>query len=390
MRTPPRLRALTTVAADGVRRHFFVPDEAPPEVRADEPPAAARPDRGGRAVRPDGSWFSAGLRLALGALLGWFLVRQLLRLEQLLALVVLAAFIAVGLEPLVGGLVRLRLRRGWAVAAVLAVFCAVTAGFLVLVIPPVGRQAAVLADAVPGWLRQLHDHQSVLGRVEDHYHLVDRARHAVGGGGTDLVGGVVGAGRLVLDTVASLVVVVTLTLYFMTGLPGIKEFCYRFVPRSRRGRAREITEEVLARTGRYMLGNLLTSAVAGLATFAWCVAVSVPYAAVLGMFVALMDLVPMVGSTVAGVVVSLVALAVSWPVALATAAFYIGFRMLEDYLIMPRTMKYTVDVNPLVTVLAVLVGGVLMGIIGALVAVPAAVALEMALKECVFPRLENS
>ncbi|WP_405009270.1 AI-2E family transporter [Kitasatospora sp. NBC_01539] len=333
-------------------------------------------------------WFSAGLRLSLGALLGWFLFRQLVRLEQVLTLTVLAAFIAVSLEPVVGILIRRRLRRGWAVAVVLGVFCMLVGGFLALFIPPLSREVTVLADAVPVWLQQVHDHQSTLGRIEDHYHVVDRAKQALGSGG-GVVGGMLGAGRLVLDTVTSLVVVVTLTLYFMAGLPATKEFCYRFVVGTRRDRARELTEEILSRTGRYMLGNLFTSAVAGLATFVWCAVVGVPYAAALGAFVALMDLVPVVGSTVAGIVVSLVALAVSWPVAVATATFYIGFRVLEDYLIMPRTMQYAVDVHPFVTVLAVLAGGVLLGIIGALVAVPVAVAVGLALDEFVFPRLDT-
>ncbi|GJF31151.1 AI-2E family transporter [Kitasatospora sp. NE20-6] len=387
-----RLRILSTLASDGARRYFLVPDDLAPAA-APTPAPEALPT-GGRSARPGRGlregvvpWFSAGLRLSLGALLGWFLFRQLVRLEQVLTLTVLAAFIAVSLEPVVGILMRRRLRRGWAVAVVLGMFCALVGGFLALVIPPLSREITVLADAVPVWLQQVHDHQSALGRIEDHYHVVDKAKQALGSGG-GVVGGVLGAGRLVLDTVTSLVVVITLTLYFMAGLPATEEFCYRFVVGSRRDRTRELTEEILARTGRYMLGNLFTSAVAGLATFVWCAVVGVPYAAALGVFVALMDLVPVVGSTIAGIVVSLVALAVSWPVAIATAAFYIGFRVLEDYLIMPRTMQYAVDVHPFVTVLAVLVGGVLLGIIGALVAVPVAVAVGLALDEFVFPRLD--
>ncbi|MFD0260070.1 AI-2E family transporter [Kitasatospora indigofera] len=403
MRVPPRLRVITTMASGEVRRRLLVPEgaapaSAPAAPRAGAPGAAeaAVAEPGGAARREAGTvlasvpWFSAGLRLALGALVGWFLFEQVLRLEALLTLLVLSAFIAVSLEPVVAALCRRRLRRGWAVATVLSVFLLFAAGFLVLVVPPVSREAGVLVRSVPGWLQQLHDHHSALGRIEDRYHLVARAKQALGGdGGPGVMGGVLGAGRLLLDTVTSVVVVVTMTLYFMAGLPAIKEFCYRFVAGSRRERARELTEEILSRTGRYMLGNVVTSAIAGIATAVWCAAVGVPYAAALGVFVALMDLVPIVGSTVGGVVVSLVALAVSWPVAVATAGFYIGFRLLEDYLIMPRTMQFAVDVHPFVTVVAVLAGGALMGIVGALVAVPAAVALGLILDEFAFPRLDG-
>ncbi|MGI5518199.1 AI-2E family transporter [Streptomyces sp. CA-106131] len=144
------------------------------------------------------------------------------------------------------------------------------------------------------------------------------------------------------------------------------------------------------RTGRFLLGNIATSAIAGLATFAWCWAVSVPYPAALGVFVALMDLVPIVGSTLAGVIVSLVALSVSLLIAGLTAGFYTAFRLAEDYLIMPRAMKYAVDVHPIVTIVGVLVGGALLGIIGALVAIPVAVAIGIILDEYVFTRTDAS
>ncbi|MFC8720530.1 AI-2E family transporter [Kitasatospora sp. NPDC057198] len=388
MKMPPGLRVVTTGAADGIRRRLLVPPDAAPTAPEADPPPSAAPGRHPAPTRRPG--FSTGLRLALGALTGWFLFRQLLRLEEFLTLLLLSVFVAVSLEPVVAALCRRRLRRGWAVAAVLGVFLLLAAGFLLLVVPPVGQEAGVLARRVPLWLDQVHDHHSALGRIEDRFHLAEQAKNALGGsGGPGLMGGVLGAGRLLLDTVTSITVVVTVTLYLMAGMPDIKEFCYRFVKGSHRGRARELTEEILARTGRYMLGNLVTSAIAGLATAVWCAAVGVPYAAALGVFVALMDLVPIVGSTIGGIVVSLVALAVSWPVALATAGFYIGFRLLEDYLIMPRTMKFAVDVHPFVTVVAVLVGGALLGIVGALVAVPAAVALGLLLDEFVFPHLDH-
>jgi predicted PurR-regulated permease PerM len=106
--------------------------------------------------------------------------------------------------------------------------------------------------------------------------------------------------------------------------------------------------------------------------------------------VGLLDLIPIVGSTVAGIIVSLVALTVSLPVALATAAFYIVYRNAEDYLITPRVMRRTVDVPGLVTVIAVLIGGALLGIIGALIAIPVAAAIKLILEEVSYPRLDQS
>ena len=105
---------------------------------------------------------------------------------------------------------------------------------------------------------------------------------------------------------------------------------------------------------------------------------NVPYALLLGIFVALLDLVPIVGSTIAGVVVAAVALTVSWPVCVATIAFFVVFRLVEDYLLVPRIIGRAVKVPALLTVVAVLLGGALLGIVGALVAIPVAASLQTA------------
>lgn len=356
---------------------------APPARDAGSPVPASPPLRR--------SWFAIGFGTGMGAILAWLLVQTVLKISELLTLLLLSVFIAVSLEPLVAWLCRLGLRRGWSVAAVVAAFAGLLAGFVALVIPPIGAAADALTDAVPRWRDQLHDHHSTLGRLEDRYHLIEKAQQQLGSGGASKVaGGVLGAGQLVISALTSTVIVITVTLYVMSALPAIKRFGYRFVPGTRRPRVEAVTEEILSRVGRFMLGNIVTSAIAGAATFAWCAAIGVPYPAALGFFVALMDMIPVIGSTVGGVVVSLVALSVSLPVAIATALFYVAFRVAEDYLIMPRAMKFAVDVHPVVTVVAVLVGGSLLGVIGGLVAIPAAVALGIVLDEYVFPRTDAS
>jgi len=366
-------------------------DPGPPDAVEESRHAPQQPppmeSRGGRRR----SWVTVGFALGLGASLAWLAVQTVLRVGSMLTLILLAVFIAVSLEPLVVWFTRRGLRRGWAVTIVLTGFVVVLGGFLALVIPPVAKEIGALVDAVPGWLEQLHNHQSTIGRLEDRYHLVEKAKEQIGSGSgaSGLAGGVLGAGQMVLSTVTSTVIVITVTLYCMAALPTIKQFGLRFVAASRRERVAGVAEEIMDRTGRFMLGNLVTSGIAGVATFGWCAATGVPYAAALGVFTALMDLIPIVGSTLAGIVVSLVALSVSLPIAIATAVFYVVFRVAEDYLIVPRTMKFAVDVHPLVTVLAVLVGGALLGIIGALVAIPAAVAVGLILDEYVFPKRER-
>ncbi|WP_424887036.1 AI-2E family transporter [Streptomyces sp. XH2] len=344
----------------------------------------------GLRVRPTSSWFATAFSVGLGLTLAYTMLETVLRISGILTLLLLALFVAISLEPVVAWLARRRLGRGPAVILVVIGLLAVLAGFLALVVPVISNEISGFAEAVPKWLKQLHDHHSTLGRLEDRYHLVSRARAQLGAGaGQAVIGGLLGAGHIVISAVTGTALVVVVTVYLMVGMEQLKRFAYRFVPLSRRAGVVGLSERILLRVGRYMLGNVITSAIAGLATFLWCVALDVPYAAVLGMFVALMDMVPVVGSTIGGVVVSLVALAVSFPVALGTAGFYTGFRLAEDYLIMPRAMTYAVNVHPIVTVVAVVIGGALLGVIGALIAIPVAAGLGIVLEESVFPRIDT-
>ena len=139
-----------------------------------------------------------------------------------------------------------------------------------------------------------------------------------------------------------------------------------------------------------MLGNLLISLIAGALTFTFLAIVKVPYSLLLSILVAILDLVPVIGSTIAGVVVCLVSLSVSLPVCLATIGFFAVYRLVEDYLLVPRIIGRAVKVPAVVTVVAVLLGGALLGVVGALVAIPAAAALLLLVQEVLFPRLDHS
>jgi predicted PurR-regulated permease PerM len=142
--------------------------------------------------------------------------------------------------------------------------------------------------------------------------------------------------------------------------------------------------------GGFVLGNVITSFIAGAGTFLWMLAWGIPYPVLLGLLVFLLDLIPIIGSTIGGVIVTLVALTVSLPVAIATLIFYAGYRLAEDYLLVPRIMGRAVDVPALVGMVAIVIGGVVLGIVGALIALPAAAALQLILEEVTFRRLDDS
>ena len=146
---------------------------------------------------------------------------------------------------------------------------------------------------------------------------------------------------------------------------------------------------MVAKFGSYLFGNVLTSVIAGLATFVWCALLHVPYAILLGVLVAVLDLFPY-GSSLGGFIVAAVVLSVSIPVAIATVAFYVGFRLGEDYLLTPRIIGRAVRVPAGVTVVAVLLGAAWLGVVGALVAVPLAAALQLLAQELLYPVLDEA
>jgi predicted PurR-regulated permease PerM len=334
--------------------------------------------------------FIIGMTGAFGVAVAYGLIELFLHARSVLIIIGLALFVAAGLDPIVGWLVRHRMPRWAAVLTVIGCAFAIVAAFLAAAIPPLASEATALAHQIPHYMHTLQDRNSQLGRLNVKYHIEQRLTSLVTGGGGSLIGGVLGAGALVLSTASSIIVVMVLSIYFLAGLPQIKVFTYRLVPHSRRPRAILIGDEIFAKVGGYVLGNFITSVIAGLGTFLWLLAFGVPYPLLLGISVAFLDLIPVIGSTIGGAIVSLVALTVSLPVALATLGFYIAYRLAEDYLIVPRIMGRTVEVPAIVSLVAVLIGGVLLGIVGALVAIPVAAAVRLLMNEIVFRRLDNS
>jgi predicted PurR-regulated permease PerM len=334
--------------------------------------------------------FMIGLTAAFGVAVAFGLIELAIRARSVLIIIGLAMFIAAGLDPIVGWLVRHRVPRWAAVLTVVVCGLGIVAAFLAAAIPPLAGEATALAHQIPHYMHDLQDRNSQLGKLNVKYHIQDRLTGLVTKGSGSVVGGVLGAGALVIGTVSAILAVGVLSIYFLAGLPQIKVFAYRLVPHSRRPRVILIGDEILAKVGGYVLGNFITSVIAGLGTYFWLLAWGVPYPLLLAMFVAFLDLIPVIGSTIGGAVVSLVALTVSLPVALATLAFYIGYRLAEDYLIVPRIMGRTVQVPAIVSLVAVLIGGVLLGIVGALIAIPVAAAVRLLLQEIAFRRLDRS
>lgn len=329
--------------------------------------------------------FFVGLAGAFGVAVAYVIFRGIADVASVLIIVGLALFIAVGLNPVIDFLIHRSLSRGLAVATVTLGFVLVVVAFVLVAVPPIAHEFHVLVTNYPRYKSDLIHGRGWAGRLAVRFHLTGylNGKNKIK---FPVAGGILGAGRVILSVGVATVSVVALTIYFLIALPGVKKVWLSLIVRSRRQRVALLTDEVFDRVGGFMLGNLLTSVISAVGTYIWLTAFGVPYTLLLALVVAVLDLIPMVGSTIAGVVVSLVALTKGFPIGIATAAFYIIYRFLEDYFLNPRVMKHTVKVSPGLTIIATLIGGSLLGIIGALIAIPIAATIHLLLEEVAFPR----
>jgi predicted PurR-regulated permease PerM len=326
---------------------------------------------------------------AAGVAVTYMVLRGLFLVSSMLLLIGVAFVVSLGLEPAVSWLTSRRLPRWAAVSFVLVAALAVVAGSLAAAISPLVEQARQFIDLAPHYIQQLQNHSSLLGRLNDRFHLQERLMQTINGSGPSAVSQIVKVGQTVFGTVTDILIVVVLTIYFLSNLPTIRATLYRFAPKSRRPRAILIGDRLFAKVGMYMIGNLVISLIAGAATFVWLIIFDVPYALLLAIFVALLDLIPF-GSAVAGIIVAAIALTVSIPVSIATLVFYVVFRLAEDYLLVPKIIGSVVEVPAVVTLVGVLLGGALLGFVGALIAIPVAAAIQLLTQELLFARLDRT
>ncbi len=332
--------------------------------------------------------FFVGVAATLGVAVSYFGISLLAKGAHVFVLIGLALFLAIGMEPAVSFLVRRRFPRVLAVIVVLVVIVAVIAGFLAAAVPAIVEEATALAHNAPKLLQEAKDQNSFVGKLNAKFQIEQHLSSLLSNSSSGVAGGLLAGVATVFGVVADGLIVAVLTVYFLADMSRVRALMYRLFPARRRPRAILIGDEIMAKVGAYVLGNLLVSLIAGVLTYVWLLIFNVPYALLLSIMVAILDLVPVVGSTIAGIIVALVALSVSLPIAIATVGFFIAYRLAEDYLLVPRVIGRAVEVPALVTVVAVLVGGALLGIIGALVAIPVSAGLLLLAREILFPRLD--
>ncbi|MEV0312891.1 AI-2E family transporter [Nonomuraea fuscirosea] len=372
-------------------------DRAPEEQPAGEPAPrrAVQGEEGGQPYGLPGKPFARGPFLfglvgGLGVLTAIAIAQMVVASLSTIVLVVVAMFLAVGLNPAVESLQRRGVTRRGAITIVFAGVIVAFVLFGLAIVPPVSKQLTEFVNAVPGYITELSNHPT-LRQLDADYQILPQLRTFVTSTlGPSLATGIMGAGLVVLNGVFTTVTLLVLMLYFLGSLHTIKDYLLKLVPASRRPRTRAISEEILGGIGGYVAGNVLISVIAGVLTWIFLSIAGVQYALALALVVALTDLIPLVGATIGAVLVTGVALLESLPAGIACAIFFVIYQQIENYFIYPRVMKRSVDVTPAVTVIAALFGGALLGIVGALLAIPVAAAISLIIREIVLPRQDHA
>ncbi len=283
------------------------------------------------------------------------------------------------------------MRRGFAVLVVILAVLAALALFVVAIIPVIADQVAAITANAPGWLDQLQGNRR-MQQLDSEYDILSNLQDYVARGDfvSGLFGGVLGIGLKILSALLNAFVIVVLTLYFLSSLDKTKHALYSLAPASRRERVAKIGDQVVADIGSYVSGAFVVALAAGVSSLVFLFAVGLgEYAVALAFVVALLDFIPMIGATIGAVVVTAIGFATDVNTGLACLVFFVVYQQVENYVIYPRVMSRSVDLPGSVIVIAALIGAALLGVVGALLAIPTASALLLVVRE-VFQRRQDA
>jgi predicted PurR-regulated permease PerM len=325
--------------------------------------------------------------MVLAAVLAVALLLHVLSVaRQVVVWILIAVFLAMAINPAVDWLQRRWVRHrglavGLAMLGVLLAIAAIGAAFIPTLIDQVNKFAA----ALPGYVDDITSGRGRLGFLETKYHVAERVRSAVKEGGAAKVFGFSGVAIAVTKSIITFVVgtvtVIFLTFFMLLEGPDWIDRMYGLVPAHSRRRWRAVGHDVYRTIGGYVSGNLFISLIAGAATTLVLLVMGVPYAVALGLVVAILDLIPLAGATIAGIIIGLVAFLHSIPAGIVVVVFFIVYQQLENHLLQPIVYGRTVQLSPLAVLIAVLIGGELAGVLGALAAIPVAGSLQVIVRD---------
>ena len=339
--------------------------------------------------------FYFGFVATTGALSAFVLLSALASASQVFVIILVALFLATGLNPAVEAIRRRGTTRATAVGIIFIGVLVFVGLFLALIVPPLVKQSAHLINIAPSLLQDLKSNPQI-ANLNDHYGVIDSIQkklNSVTSDGTLLIsafGGVIGVGKTVLSGTFTGLTILVLTLYFITSLPQATELALKMVPASRRPRISLLTEAVIARVGAFVGSQIIVSALASLFVTILALVLGLPSPITIGIIVFVCGLVPLIGHFLGCAVVTLIAATQSVTIGVIAFIGYVLYVQVENYVVTPKIMKRTLAVPGAVTIVSALIGTSLLGLIGGLLAVPVAASIILILEEVVYPRADQN
>ena len=306
--------------------------------------------------------------------------------RHVLAWVVIALFLALALDPLVAWIERRgKLARGPAIAVTYLIVIAVIVGVGATFIPKLVDEVNGFVQALPNYVHDLTHGRGRLGFLETKYHVVEKVQAQVKSGGASRVLGLSGVAlsvtKSVITIIAATITIVFLTFFMLLEGRAWVERVYSLFPEQSQERWRRVGHDIYRTVGGYVTGNIVISLIAGTSATLVLLIMGVPYAVALGLLVAILDLIPLAGATVAGVVVVLVAFLHSVPAGIVVLIFIAAYQQVENHFLQPVIYGRTVQLSPLAVLVSVLVGAELAGVLGALAAIPVAGTIQVIVRD---------
>ena len=298
------------------------------------------------------------------------------RLERIIGLLVVAGFLAVVLTPPVDFLVRHRVRRSMATLLVFFMGLVLFGLMIAAFVQPIAREVDDFIDNFPEFVQDAREGRGAIGRLVQRFDIdtyieenQDRLSEQLRNAGTPALDVL----RQVASGVFSGVTILVLAFLMILEGPIITRGILNLIDdRTRRERVRAVAADCSKAITGYMAGNLVISFIAGITTFLVLTIIDVPFAGVLGLWVAFADLIPLIGATLGAIPTVMVAFLSSPTDGIIVLLFYVAYQQFENHLLQPTVMSRTVDLNPLGVLVSVLIGVELFGILGALLAIPVA------------------
>ena len=316
--------------------------------------------------------------VVLGILLATFALLAFVYLAwHVITWILIAVFLTLALNPAVESLERRGLRRGYAAAVVFLLTVAALTGLGFLLIPPLVEQIRDFIEYVPQIVEDITAGRGPFGFLETEYQIVDRVRDAIETQGVGGVLGLTGAGlavaRGVVTAIVGIVTIAFLTFFMLLDGRRLVQRFYDFLPETARPRWQRVGSEIYRTVGGYVTGNIAISVIAGITSAVALFVLGSDYAIALAVLVAVLDLIPLAGATLAAILVSTVVFVeLGWIRGLIIIAFFLVYQQLENHVLQPVIYGRTVALSPLVVLISVLIGAELAGILGALAAIPVA------------------